>query len=453
VSTLSNIAAIAEREYRVRVRTRSFILGTVLLVAGVIGIAMVPVILRAIEGTGATQRVTVWTNVADLGGDPAGTLGALLNAPTLGGPGGSPGSGGGYEVRTIQDLAAARAAVDRGEDTAALGITRGSAGELAFTLYTNDSATSRTVQLVRQAVTALAIAERLARLGVAPTDQARLFAPAAFSVAWPDPNRTDEPRTGVDEGADYLLGFGLTILIFMMIILYGQWVAMGVVEEKTSRVMEVILNAATPFQLLLGKVLGVGGLALTQYVAVVAAGVAALLLQAPLAERLLGANGEAVSLPAGLTPGMLALLLLYGVLGFGLYAVLYAAAGSLVSRQEDVNQAVMPMTLLATAGYLVATYSATGILNLREDWLAVLSQVPFLSPFLMLSRISGGQAAPWEVGLSVLLLVAAIVVAAWVAARIYAAGVLLYGQRPGLGALWRLMRSADRPGNEVARMR
>jgi len=149
-----------------------------------------------------------------------------------------------------------------------------------------------------------------------------------------------------------------------------------------------------------------------------------------------------VALPAGLTPGMLGLLLVYGVLGFGLYAVLYAAAGSLVSRQEDVNQAVMPMTLMATGGYLVATYSATGLLNLREDWLAILSQVPFLSPFLMLSRITGGQAVPGEVALSIVLLVASIVAAAWLAGRIYAAGVLLYGQRPGIRALWRLMRSA-----------
>ena len=442
MSDLSNIAAVAEREYRVRVRTRSFIVGTILVVAGVIAIAMVPLILRAIEGTGATSRVTVWTDVADLPADPAATLAALLNAPTLAGQGGGAAGSSAFRVQGVEDLAAARRAVDAGEDAAALGITRGPAGELAFTLYANGSATGRTAQLVRQAVTALAIADRLARLGVAPTAQAQLFAPAGFGVAWADPARTDEPRTGVDEGADYFLGFGLTILIFMMIILYGQWVAMSVVEEKSSRVMEVILNAATPFQLLLGKVLGVGGLALTQYVAVVVAGVLALVLQAPLAERLLGANGEGVALPAGLTPGMLGLLLVYGVLGFGLYAVLYAAAGSLVSRQEDVNQAVMPMTLMATGGYLVATYSATGLLNLREDWLAILSQVPFLSPFLMLSRITGGQAVPGEVALSIVLLVASIVAAAWLAGRIYAAGVLLYGQRPGIRALWRLMRSA-----------
>jgi ABC-2 type transport system permease protein len=439
MSTLSNIAAVAEREYRVRFRSRSFVFGTLLLVVGVIAIAMVPVILRAIEGTGASQRIAVWTNVPDLAADPAATLGVLLNPPAGAGQGGQP-SGRGYAVRRVDDLAAARAGVERGDDSAVLGITRDERGDLVFTLYATDPATSRTAQLIRQAVTALAIADRLARLGVAPLEQARLFAPATFSVASADPSRTDVPRSAVEEGSDYFLGFGMTILIFMMIILYGQWVAMSVVEEKSSRVMEVILNAATPFQLLAGKVLGVGGLALTQYAVVVAAGIAALLLQGPVAERLLG-SGEGIALPAGLTPAMLGLLLVYGVLGFGIYAVLYAAAGSLVSRQEEVNQVVMPMTLMATGGYLVATYSATGLIDIREDWIAVLAQVPFLSPFLMLSRVIAGEASAAEVVLSVALLVLGIVLAVWVAARIYAAGVLLYGQRPGLRALWRLMRS------------
>lgn len=437
MSNLPNILAVALREYWVRVRTRSFVLGTLLLVAGVSAIAMVPLIIRTIDQP-SSQRVAVWVGATDVGRSPAVTLGALLNAPTGGQAATGPDE---FAVRTIPDLAAGREAVDRGEDAAVLGISRAAGGELSFTLYTNDSPTGRTAQLIRQAVSAVAIADRLARLGVAPGDQARIFAPADFSVAWADPARSGGARTGADEGASYFLGFGMTILIFMMIILYGQWVAMSVVEEKSSRVMEVILNAATPFQLLSGKVVGVGAVALTQYAAVVVAGLAALVLQGPLASALLGAAGEPVVLPEGLTMGMLALLCVYGVLGFGLYAVLYAAAGSLVSRQEDVSQVVMPMTLVATAGYMVAAYAGTGLLDIRSTWMSVLSQVPFLSPFLMLSRVTAGEATAGEVALSILLLAIGIVVALWVAARIYAAGVLMYGQRPGLRALWRLMRT------------
>jgi ABC-2 type transport system permease protein len=171
----------------------------------------------------------------------------------------------------------------------------------------------------------------------------------------------------------------------MLIVLYGNWIAMSVVEEKSSRVMEVILNAATPFQLLSGKVLGVGAVALAQYAAILAAGAAALLAQGPIASIVLSESSADVALPAGLTIGMLLLLGVMGVLGFLLYGVLYAAAGSLVSRQEDVQAAVLPLALMSTGAYLIAVYSATGLLDIRESWMAVLALVPFVSPFLILS--------------------------------------------------------------------
>jgi len=204
--------------------------------------------------------------------------------------------------------------------------------------------------------------------------------------------------------------------------------------------MEVILNAATPFQLLTGKVLGVGGIALTQYAALLAAGVFAVLAQETVAGIVLGTN-SATALPEGLTIPLLLLFGVYGILGFLVYATLFAAAGSLVSRQEDINAAVMPITLVSTAGYLVAVYASTGVLDVRAGWLTVLSQVPFVSPFMMLSRFTSGEVSAPEVLLSIALLVACIVGALWLAARIYRAGVLLYGQRPGIGAIFRLVRS------------
>ncbi len=272
------------------------------------------------------------------------------------------------------------------------------------------------------------------------SDQATLFRPAPYAVMWPDPQRTEPTQDSAAMGSSYLLGFGMTILIFMMIVLYGNWVAMSVVEEKSSRVMEVILNAATPFQLLGGKVLGVGTAALVQYLSILLAGGIALLAQGWVANAVLG-SGAAVGLPEGLTVTLLLALVAYGVLGFLLYAVLYAAAASLVSRQEDVSAAVMPMTLVSLAGYMVAVYASTGLLDVRAGWMTVLAQVPFVSPFLMLSRIAAGAVAPWEVLLSLTILVVAIAVTLWVAGRVYAAGVLLYGQRPGMRAVWRLMRA------------
>src|SRR4029078_3244439 len=140
----------------------------------------------------------------------------------------------------------------------------------------------------------------------------------AFTVAWPDPGRTDPTHDTTTMLGRDMLAFGMTVLIFMMIILYGRGLAMSVVEEKSSRVMEVILNAATPFQLLTGKVLGVGAIALTQYAALLATGAIAVLAQGTVAGFVLGAN-ETTALPEGLTIPLLLLFGVYGILGFLVY--------------------------------------------------------------------------------------------------------------------------------------
>jgi ABC-2 type transport system permease protein len=438
MTNLANIGNVARREYEVRIRTRSFIFGTIALVIGVVVMALLPVIVSYFDRTGG-EKIAVYQEVADLPTDPVATLSALLNAPTNTGQ--AAGDQPDFKVSAVADLDAARMDARDGKYAAILAITRGSSGALEFTLYADGNATGRTAQLVRQASNAIAISDRLSRLGVDPANQATLFIPADFAVRWTDPARTDPVKDTTNMVGQDFLSFGMTILIFLIILMYGTWIAMSVVEEKSSRVMEVVLNAASPFQLLTGKVLGVGAVALTQYAAIVAAGAAALLLQGPIAALILGTGGAAIDLPEGLTLGLLLVFGVYGVLGFLMYASLFAAAGSLVSRQEDVNVAIMPMTLVSTAGYMIGVYAAMGLLDIRAGWVTVLAQVPFLSPFMMLGRITTNNAAPWEVPLSIALLLVFIVGALWVAARIYAAGVLLYGQRPGIRAIWRLVRS------------
>ena len=434
MTSIANVRAVARREYLVRVRTRSFVIGTVFLVLAVVAVALVPVIVRYIDRT-TTQTIAVWVGADDLAGDPVAGLQVLLNTPA-GGATVDPDAKPTYTVTRVTDLAAARQAVTNGDIAAALAIERAADRELQFTLYSDDPSAGRTGLLATQSI---AIADRLDRLGVDAAAQQGLFAPPRYEVTLPDTDRSGPDAAQM--GTDYLLGFGLTILIFMLIVLYGNWIAMSVVEEKSSRVMEVILNAATPFQLLSGKVLGVGAVALTQYVAILAAGGLALVAQGPIADFALGGAGGEAGLPAGLTIGMLLMLGLFGVLGFLLYGVLYAAAGSLVSRQEDVQAAVMPLAIISTGAYIVAVYAATGLLDVRGEWMAVLALIPFVSPFLMLSLISAGEVSAPEVAVAVVLLVASIGAALWIAARIYAAGVLLYGQRPGLRSIWRMART------------
>ena len=440
MTNIANVAAVARREYTTRVRTRSFIFGTALLVVAVVAIALLPVIVGFLDRNDSV-KAAVHVSATDLATDPAATLSALLNGPVEGTDPSSASSQPDFVVTEVPDLAAARQAVIDGTYTGVLEIARGSDGDLAFTLYTNGNANGREGAIVRQAATSIAVADRLARAGVEPAQQAGVFVPPAFEVAWPDASRTDPtPGTTALIGQN-MLGFGMTVLIFMMIILYGQWIAMSVVEEKSSRVMEVVLNAATPFQLLAGKVLGVGAVAGTQYLALLLAGGGALLAQDAIAQIVLGAEGTAGPLPQGLTIPLLLLFGIYGVLGFLLFAVLYAAAASLVSRQEDVNTIVLPMTLIATAGYMVAVYASLGVIDIQTGWIVAIAQVPLVSPFMMLARVTAEDATVWEVLLSIALLVVAIVGALWLAARVYAAGVLLYGQRPSAREVWRLVRS------------
>ncbi len=436
MTNLSTIATIARREYVVRVRTRSFVLGTVILALAIVAVALLPVITRYIDRT-ETQEIGVFVAASDMAADPVASLTAILNAPT-GQASADSAAGTDFTVTRVADLARARQDVVDGRLAAVLAIDRATDGELRFTLYSDDPGANRTALL---ATTTIAIADRLDRLGVDPGQAASLFRPAQLTVSWPDPARTGPGPDAAQTGADWLLGIGLTILIFMLIILYGNWIAMSVVEEKSSRVMEVVLNATTPFQLLSGKVLGVGAVALTQYAAILGAGAIALLVEGPVASAVLGETGTGTALPAGLTLGLLLLLGVFGVLGFLLYGVLYAAAGSLVSRQEDVQAAVMPLAIISTGAYLVAVYASTGLLNMRDGWIAFLAFVPFVSPFMVLGRVSAGAASVPEVMLAIVLLAVAIATALWIAARIYAAGVLLYGQRPTVRAIWRMART------------
>jgi ABC-2 type transport system permease protein len=201
--------------------------------------------------------------------------------------------------------------------------------------------------------------------------------------------------------------------------------------------MELMLSAATPIQMLAGKVIGVGAAGLTQYLLLLLAGGVGLAIQGPVGQIVFGASsaGPAIS---GLSPGILIGFLLFFILGFALYGFLYAAAGSLVSRQEDVQQVAMPMIALSMAGYFAATFAVSSV---DAVWVAPLSFVPFFSPFVMLVRMTEGKASLAEVGVSVAILSATIVAAMWIAARIYTVGVLMYGQRPGIRKFFSAVRS------------
>jgi ABC-2 type transport system permease protein len=439
---LSNVAAIARREYLARARTRSFRITTVLLVVAALAVALAPILIRWVDrGSGPTTiELSVGTSKPSV--DVAAALSGLLNGST-GSAGAIPGaSAPSYKVEATEDIAGARSRVDSGAADGLLIVTRQpSDGELAFTFVTKSRPIDRFSQLVRGAASAIAVDDRLARAGLSPVDQAKLFAPPPYAAESPSGAGagTGTPETAANE---FAIGFVLSIVLFMAIILYGQWVAYSVAEEKSSRVMEVILGAASPFELLSGKVVGVGGLALTQYAIIFVPALVVLLFQDQIAAAVLGQTAAAASLPAGLSVPLLVTFGVLFILGFGLYAVLYAGAAALVSRTEDINAIVAPMTMISTAGYLVAVWSATGLISPDSKLVAVMSYIPFFSPYLILSRMGSGTITAPEVIVAVTILAISVPIALWGAARLYAAGVLMYGQRPSLRLMARVLRGA-----------
>ena len=218
---------------------------------------------------------------------------------------------------------------------------------------------------------------------------------------------------------------------------YAGIVAAGVAEEKSSRMMELLLNAATPFQLLAGKIVGIGAACLTQMGCLVVVGIGALLLQTPLQAVLFGASaGDFTQYLTGVSIPFYLLFLLYFLLAFFLYATLFAGLGAMVRRQEEVQSTVMLPQLLMVSGYVLFFFVVSSPDATLPE---VLSYIPFWTPMLMLMRLAMGTVAWWEIVLTIALMRVAILACTWFAARLYRFGVLMYGQRPGLGQMLKLV--------------
>jgi ABC-2 type transport system permease protein len=422
IDLFPNAWHVARREYLTRVRSRSFLIVTVLLALVGVGVAMLPIVGRLIGGD-QTVAIAVHADDATLQSTTVATLKLILNASE----GGTP-----FKVTGASDVAAAAAEVRAGKLKGLLTVTRGASGELSFDALTDAGPTDQRLFAVRQAATQLNIGDRLRRAGVDPSQAGQIFAQTAFKVTPTNPSA--HPLQG-DQGAAYILALAMVILTFMAVITYGVWVATSVAEEKSSRVMELLVTAATPRQLLAGKVLGTGAAGLTQYLVVVVAAIAGLLLQGVVAKRLLG-DASSASLQ-GMNLWVLAPFGVFFVGGFALYCILYAGLGSMASRQEDVQQVTGPMIVIGMVGYF-ASFAAVNVPD--AAWVRWVSLVPFFSPYMLPMRLLLSTVAPWEWAAAGVLMVLFVAGALWIAARLYSAGVLLYGQRMGIRAVWRATR-------------
>jgi ABC-2 type transport system permease protein len=420
---LRRILLVARRELVSRLQQRSYRLTMLFQVIVIAVFACLPVIIAAFSDDGPTTSTVL---VVDADGTDLATqlqpyvANSEVSSDTV------------ELVTTTESAEAVMQQVRDGDVEAALFATRDENQNLAFTYTNSDGVADTLSQQVYAGTAAISLEDRLARSGIDQATVETAIAPPAFAF-----DAASDVASGEDDefsGVEVALAYFFTILMFMAIMLYGTWVASGVVEEKSTRIMEIMINAATPRDLLAGKVLGIGSAGLLQMLPMLVVGGVAFALQRPIARAL---DISTSSLP-DVDFGSVSLVavgwfLVYFLLGFTLYAAMYAALGSLVSRQEEVNQSIAPMQTISMIGYISAfltMFMSDSIIS------QVLSIFPLTSPFVMISRVIVGNPPAWEMALSVLLLAVTTVGAILVAARIYRVGVLQYGQKPSLRAVF-----------------
>jgi ABC-2 type transport system permease protein len=410
-----NVGIIARREFGALVRSRLFFVSTLVLTGLAVFVALLPLAAKLVDRENRTV-VAVVASDADLAGRSMAVLTGLLSE-----------TGGGFELIQVPDEVQALAQVNEREIDAAIVATRRATGQLEFNFHLGET-------MGQQQITNLTVGV----FGVAVVDYVAQNPASAFQQPVVDVFRALGDGSGGSRRFDasafasrLILGAVFGFLIFITIVIYGMWVAQGVVAEKASRVMELLISAASTRQLVLGKAIGIGLAGATQTTIVLGPALIVLAVEDVLARAVLGTGVGLGSSVSSLSPGLLIAFAGFYVLGFALYSLIYAAAGSLVSRPEDLQIIALPLSIVAIAGYGMGLLALTGGIT---TFIRIASYVPFWSPFVMLTRLSVGRVEPWELLLSVSLLVATIAVVAVVAIRIYAAGVLLYGQRPGLRA-------------------
>jgi ABC-2 type transport system permease protein len=281
---------------------------------------------------------------------------------------------------------------------------------------------------------------QLERAGV-PPEQARALTRPRAGVR--TERLTERGRGGSGE-ANVAFAFAVSFLLYMAIVLYGQNVMRGVLEEKQTRVAEVVVSSVRPSTLLAGKVIGVGAVGLVQILAWIVGTTFVGARLAPMIAR--GAGGAATAASGGgafaaldFAPGMAAAVLGFFLLGYTLYSSLYAAAGAMVNSEQEAQQMVQPLILPLVATALLIQ---PVVLNPTGPLARAAALVPLSAPVIMPLRMALTPVPTWEVALSASLTAAACAGAVWLAARIYRVGLLMYGKRPSVRELARWVRQA-----------
>jgi ABC-2 type transport system permease protein len=383
---LSTIWVIARREVVTRARSKAFRISSALLMVAMVAGIVIPVI--ATRGP-ARYTVAVTGTSAAL---PAAVHAAAAAAGIT------------VTIRDVPGRGTGAALVESGTASAALAGT-------GMVIWKN-TVDQRLGPVLTTALAGVTIGRRAAAMGLTAAQAAALLAPArpAVTLLHPQPDRTPE----------LVIAMVGMILLFTALNLYGSYVLTGVVEEKSSRVVEVLLARVQPADLLAGKVAGIGLLGIGQFAMLGA--VAAVTLQAVHPPRL----------PAGATL-LIAGVVAWFILGYAFYSVLYGSLGALASRTEDAQAAIAPVTVIMVLIYLGAFAAVT---RPHAWWVTACSLFPPTAPIFMPLRTALTSVPAWQVTTAVILMIASTFALMRVGGRVYRGAVLRMGQRVRLRQAW-----------------
>lgn len=443
------ILTVAKREFSERVRTRAFLIATLIVPVLMAGLVLVPTyIAMKSRPSGSARHITILDASGAGIGDRVAR--ALMADST---------------IRTESDSIKPRVVVVQPGELAAKeaeataevkqpnhivgylvltdSTTRGQSARYAGRNASSLSDIEKISSVLRQEV----MIHRLQTEGVKEDIVGEL---AKNRLRVSTERLSERGRTGSGV-AGLFAGVMVGILLFMSILIHGQNIMRGVLEEKTTRVAEVVISSVKPESLLAGKVLGVGAAGLVQQTAWFAISLYLINFLGPIfmkgssiAAAASDATGGAATPDIGAALGAISLAtigvaLVYFLVGFAFYGTLYAAAGSMVNSDQEAQQAAMPILVLAMSGYI---FLNPVMLAPNSTLSVVLSWLPWTSPIIMPIRMGLTTVSPLSVAGSIMLAALGSVFAVWLSARIYRVGMLMYGKKPSMAELMKWIRYA-----------
>ena len=425
---MRKIQLIIAREFMERVRKKSFVIATLLTPILTVGLMVAPTLFM-FYGTSDQKQVVVV--------DRSGLVADKLT-PTS-------------EVMFVNQshLSKRDACSIYGEESGMFGVLYiGSDVEQrdSVQLITNASSSVMIEDVIRQQLNSIVEREKLRAHNIENLDEILASVATNIELATYENDGTGEEASmeSTSSGISYALGLILGMMLYMLLILYGQMVLTSVVEEKSNRVIDVMVTSSTPFQIMMGKILGIALVAVTQIAiwALLVIAASKFLVPVLFGDNIAATNDMMLaSIMGTLTDtGYLAMLfgclLLFVVGGFLLYAALYAAAGSAVDSVQEGQQ----YNTIIMMPIILSIFVMMSVFNDPNSPLAFwASMIPFTSPIVMIARIPFGIPI-WEVVVSLIVLYVTFIVVTWLAARIFRIGIFMHGKRPSWHELWQWVR-------------